>query len=101
MISGAEVDDFPLVAAWPMVLGCDASGTVVEVGKEAESIFKVGDRVCGCTRLGETGYGTFQEYVRLLILKYERERRLNPSDWNHAVSHGRKTGDSDPQRAIL
>ncbi|MCJ1268451.1 hypothetical protein MMC22_008339 [Lobaria immixta] len=62
MISGAEVDDFPLVASWPMVLGCDASGTVVEVGKEAESIFKVGDRVCGCTRLGETGYGTFQEY---------------------------------------
>lgn len=69
MISGAEVDDFPLVASWPMVLGCDASGTVVEVGKEAESIFKVGDRVCGCTRLGETGYGTFQEYVCLLMLK--------------------------------
>lgn len=57
MISGA------LVSSFPMVLGCDASGIVVEVGMEAEPFFKVGDRVCGCTRLGETGYGTFQEYV--------------------------------------
>ena len=67
MISGAQVEDFPLVSSFPMVLGCDASGTVVEVGEEAESIFKVGDRVCGCTRLGEKGYGTFQEYVGLLV----------------------------------
>lgn len=58
MISG------PLVSSFPIVLGCDASGVVVEVGSEAsESFFKVGDRVCGCTRLGELGYGTFQEYV--------------------------------------
>lgn len=54
-----------LVSSWPIVLGCDSSGVVVEVGKEAESHFKEGDRVCGCTRLGEPGYGTFQEYVRL------------------------------------
>jgi NADPH:quinone reductase-like Zn-dependent oxidoreductase len=53
-----------LVSSFPIVLGCDASGVVVEAGKEAESHFKVGDRVCGCTRLGEPGYGTFQEYVR-------------------------------------
>lgn len=53
-----------LVSSFPIVLGCDSSGVVVEVGKEAESQFKVGDRVCGCTRLGEPGYGTFQEYVR-------------------------------------
>jgi NADPH:quinone reductase-like Zn-dependent oxidoreductase len=52
-----------LVSSFPIVLGCDASGVVVEVGEEA-SPFKVGDRVCGCTRLGEPGYGTFQEYVR-------------------------------------
>jgi NADPH:quinone reductase-like Zn-dependent oxidoreductase len=51
-----------LVSSFPIVLGCDASGVVVEAGKEAESHFKVGDRVCGCTRLGEPGYGTFQEY---------------------------------------
>ena len=53
-----------MVSSFPIVLGCDSSGVVVEVGKEAESRFKVGDRVCGCTRLGEPGYGTFQEYVR-------------------------------------
>lgn len=53
-----------LVSSFPIVLGCDSSGVIVEVGKEAESLFKVGDRVCGCTRLGEPGYGTFQEYVR-------------------------------------
>lgn len=52
-----------LVSSFPIVIGCDASGVVVEVGKDAESVFKVGDRVCGCTRLGDTGYGTFQEYV--------------------------------------
>lgn len=63
MISGV------LFSSFPIVLGCDASGVVVEVGSEettsksSSSSFKVGDRVCGCTRLGEPGYGTFQEYV--------------------------------------
>lgn len=52
-----------LVTAWPIVLGCDAAGVVVEVGAEASSKFKVGDEVCGCTRLGHPGYSTFQEYV--------------------------------------
>lgn len=56
-----------LVSSFPVVLGCDASGVVVEVGTEAGSFFKVGDRVCGCVRLGEPGYGTFQEYVRVYI----------------------------------
>lgn len=52
-----------LVTAWPIVLGCDASGIVTKVtGNAASSIFKVGDRVCGCTRLGVPGYSTFQEY---------------------------------------
>jgi hypothetical protein len=46
----------------PIVLGCDASGTVVEVG-EGVSKFKVGDAIFGCTRLGVKGYGTFQEFV--------------------------------------
>jgi len=51
-----------MVTAWPIVVGCDASGTVVEVG-EGVTKFKKGDGVFGCTRLGVPGYATFQEYV--------------------------------------
>lgn len=51
-----------LVTAWPIVLGCDASGVVTRVGDAAASKFSVGDRVCGCTRLGVPGFSTFQEY---------------------------------------
>lgn len=51
-----------LVTAWPIVLGCDASGTVVEVGSDVKK-FKEGDGIYGCTRLGIPGYCTFQEYV--------------------------------------
>lgn len=54
-----------LVAAWPIVLGCDASGTVVEIG-EGVTKFKNGDAVFGCTVLGTPGHSTFQEYVRYL-----------------------------------
>ncbi|OBT70025.1 hypothetical protein VE03_00458 [Pseudogymnoascus sp. 23342-1-I1] len=50
-----------LVTAWPIVLGCDASGTVVEVG-EGVTKFKKGDAVFGCTTLGTPGHSTFQEY---------------------------------------
>jgi NADPH:quinone reductase-like Zn-dependent oxidoreductase len=53
-----------LVNSWPVVLGCDASGVVVELGEGVKK-FKVGDRVFGCTRLGAEGYGTFQEFVSL------------------------------------
>lgn len=52
-----------LVTSWPIILGCDASGVVVEVGKgSAASFFKVGQHVAGCTRLGVPGHSTFQEY---------------------------------------
>ena len=52
-----------LVQDWPLVLGVDAGGVVVEVGEKAKAKFKVGDEVCGCTRLGTKGYSTAQEYV--------------------------------------
>ncbi len=51
-----------LVTAWPIVLGCDASGTVAEVG-EGVTKFKKGGAVFGCTTLGTPGHSTFQEYV--------------------------------------
>ena len=51
-----------MVTAWTIVLGCDASGSVVEVGEGATK-FKVGDGAFGCTRLGIPGYSTFQDYV--------------------------------------
>jgi NADPH:quinone reductase-like Zn-dependent oxidoreductase len=60
-----------LVLSWPIVLGCDASGVVAEVG-EGVSKFKVGDKVFGCTRLGHAGYGTFQEFVS--------RKRMQPSE---------------------
>ena len=68
-----------LVTAWPIVLGCDAGGVVVEVGKAAASDFKVGDRVCGCTRLGIPGHSTFQEYFCMdakLTVKVPKELSL-------------------------
>lgn len=52
-----------LVKTWPIVLGCDTAGVVVEAGDDASAKFKPGSEVCGCTRLGHPGYSTFQEYV--------------------------------------
>ena len=51
-----------LVEGWPIVLGCEASGTVAEVGKDV-TMFKPGDGVFGCVRIGFPGYMAFQEYV--------------------------------------
>lgn len=54
-----------LVQSWPIVLGCDASGIVVECGEGAtkfKSVDGVPQGVFGCTRLGFPGYSTFQEY---------------------------------------
>jgi hypothetical protein len=53
-----------LVVGYPTALGCDASGIVVELGSGVAG-FKVGDRVCGCTRLGSPGYTTWEEFVGL------------------------------------
>lgn len=54
-----------LVVGWPYVLGCDAAGVVVEVGSNVGDQFKIGDEVCGCTRLGVPGHSPGQEFVRL------------------------------------
>ncbi len=56
-----------LTKSFPVVLGCDAGGVVEEVGSDAQSKFKVGDEVCGCTRLGHPGYSAWQEFVRLFL----------------------------------
>jgi NADPH:quinone reductase-like Zn-dependent oxidoreductase len=58
-----------MVTSWPIVLGCDASGSVVEVG-EGVTKFATGDGVFGCTRLGVPGYSTFQEYVSHSMSRY-------------------------------
>ncbi|KAH8879603.1 GroES-like protein [Thozetella sp. PMI_491] len=49
-----------LVLEWPAVLGCEASGVVIELG-EGVTKLQVGDRVLGCTRVGQNQYSTFQE----------------------------------------
>jgi NADPH:quinone reductase-like Zn-dependent oxidoreductase len=53
-----------LVVSWPVGLGVDVGGIVVETGDEAASKygFKVGDAVFGCTRLGSLGYNSAQEF---------------------------------------
>lgn len=56
-----------LVKDWPLVPGIDVAGVVVKVGKrvgeDSSLTFKVGDPVCGCTRIGARGYSACQEYV--------------------------------------
>jgi NADPH:quinone reductase-like Zn-dependent oxidoreductase len=54
-----------LVARWPTVLGADMAGTVEAVGSEAAKIWKVGDKVWGCTDLGKPDSGTFAELCRV------------------------------------
>ncbi|ETI23023.1 hypothetical protein G647_04819 [Cladophialophora carrionii CBS 160.54] len=53
-----------LVVSWPLGLGVDAAGIVVEAGSEATSKygFTSGDQVFGCTRVGMLGYTGAQEY---------------------------------------
>jgi len=54
-----------LVKSWPFVPGCDAAGVVVEAGHQVGDKFKVGESVCGCTRLGWPGHSTAQEFVSM------------------------------------
>ncbi|KAK2758618.1 hypothetical protein FQN54_003308 [Arachnomyces sp. PD_36] len=52
-----------LVKEWPLVPGIDVAGVVEKVGEKASASFKVGDPVCGCTRIGVRGYSACQEYL--------------------------------------
>jgi NADPH:quinone reductase-like Zn-dependent oxidoreductase len=54
-----------LVDHWPTVLGADMAGTVEAVGSEAAKMWKVGDKVWGCTALGKPDAGTFAEMCRV------------------------------------
>lgn len=49
-----------LITSWPAVIGCDASGVVIETGSDVKRL-KKGDYVLGCTRLGIPGHSIFQE----------------------------------------
>jgi NADPH:quinone reductase-like Zn-dependent oxidoreductase len=51
-----------LIKSFPIILGCDMSGTVAEVGKDVTNV-KVGDEVFATTRLGTPGCGSFAEYA--------------------------------------
>jgi NADPH:quinone reductase-like Zn-dependent oxidoreductase len=66
--SDAFMADFGLlVVSWPLIPGCDASGIVIKAGSSAINpvtgvVFKEGDEVFACTRLGSNGYSPWQEY---------------------------------------
>jgi NADPH:quinone reductase-like Zn-dependent oxidoreductase len=66
-----------LVDAWPMVIGADGVGVVVELGSNAEKFgWSVGDHVIGCNRLGVKGHGSAAEF----FLKDARTTMKKPSN---------------------
>jgi len=50
-----------IINNYPIVLGSDVCGEVVEVGDDVTKV-SVGDLVYGCTPLNTPGFGTFAEY---------------------------------------
>ncbi|KAH7082483.1 chaperonin 10-like protein [Paraphoma chrysanthemicola] len=54
-----------LVDAWPHTPGCDSAGVITQLGPNPISAlgheFKVGDKVFGCTRVGQKGYTAWSE----------------------------------------
>lgn len=46
------VDETPMPGVAPSLIGCDAAGIVVEVGKKVTKNFKPGDRIAGFSHGG-------------------------------------------------
>ncbi|KAG0650013.1 ACT-toxin biosynthesis S2 [Hyphodiscus hymeniophilus] len=60
------VDEKPKAGIPPSLLGCDAAGIVVEVGKGVTKDFKPGDRIAGFSHGGNdlhAEYGCFANYI--------------------------------------
>ncbi|KAF7872261.1 hypothetical protein EAF04_003185 [Stromatinia cepivora] len=69
-----------LIPSYPIVLGCDASGVVVETGPEVTK-FRVGDGVFGCARTGAVAHGTFQEFHLMdEKLAFKRPERVSTEE---------------------
>ena len=69
-----------LVAGWPFTPGCEASGVIVKVGSNATSalgnMFKEGDKVFGCVKVGTSGFTCWGEYVRVFYTIFYSFRSL-------------------------
>lgn len=80
--------DFVKVPAG-VLLGCDYSGEVVEIGPGVLRQFHVGDRVCGCHRAGNpenVESGTFAEYI---TVKADLQMHIpDAMSWAEAASFG-------------
>ena len=81
-----------LVESFPIVLGCDASGIVIGRGPDLTKFSydnKVPEGIFGCTRLGQPGYCTFQQY----FLMDEHLAFKKPASWtDNAAEMGATIG---------
>lgn len=95
-----------LVTSWPLTPGSDAGGIVIKAGSKAISplgeVFKPGDRVSGCTRVGHEGCGTYQEQFLMdgpLTLPVVEGMSFDKACTLGVASYVRKPDLSDGRRA--
>jgi NADPH:quinone reductase-like Zn-dependent oxidoreductase len=92
-----------LVESFPIVLGCDASGIVIETGSQNSRFAHVNgvpQGVFGCTRLGQPGYCTFQEYFLMdehLAFKKPASWKDNAADMGATVGVGLLVSSNFPR----